>query len=173
MKTKAIKNLKEKVEAVLKDYPQSRDSDVWLTLKIWSLYYPTLISRGGFLMNFRDHIAETLGKRALVKPDNFGFAEWELYKSQTQVWKNMLDEFDNTLLKGGYVAQVEEKIVPVAMVELKNIMDLPREDNVKRIRAKFQNEEKKYLPTTLEVARQRKISEEEWRAWSKNQDKLL
>ena len=166
MKKTAIKNLKEKVEAVLKDYPKSRDSDVWLTLKIWSLYYPTLISRGGFLMNFRNHIAETLGKRAMVKPYNFGFAEWELYTSQTQVWKNMLDEFDNTLLKGGYVAQVDEKIVPVAMVELKNIMELPREDNVKRIRAKFQNEKKMYLPTSLEVARQRKISEEEWRAWS-------
>lgn len=169
MKNKAIKNLKEKVEDVLKDYPQSRDSDVWLTLKIWSLYYPTLISRGGFLMNFRNHIAETLGKRAMVKPDNFGFAEWELYKSQTQVWKNILDEFDNTLLKGGYVIlDKESKIVPVAMVELKNIMDLPREDNVKRIRAKFQNEKKMYLPTSLEVAKQRKISDEEWRAWSKS-----
>jgi hypothetical protein len=39
---------------------------------------------------------------------------------------------------------------------------LPREDNVKRIRAKIQNEEKKYLPTDPEVRRKRKISEEEW-----------
>lgn len=39
---------------------------------------------------------------------------------------------------------------------------LPREDNVKRIRAKIQNEEKKYLPTDPEVRKKRKISEEEW-----------
>lgn len=39
---------------------------------------------------------------------------------------------------------------------------LPREDNVKRIRAKIQNEEKKYLPTDPEVRKKRKISEEAW-----------
>lgn len=39
---------------------------------------------------------------------------------------------------------------------------LPREDNIKRIRATIQNEEKKFLPTDPEVRRKRKISEEEW-----------
>ena len=39
---------------------------------------------------------------------------------------------------------------------------LPREDNIKRIRAKVQNEEKKYLPTDPIVRAKRKISEEEW-----------
>lgn len=39
---------------------------------------------------------------------------------------------------------------------------LPREDNVKRIRAKIQNEEHKFLPTDPEVRKKRKISEEEW-----------
>lgn len=173
MKSKAIKNLKEKVEDVLKNYPQSRDSDVWLTLKIWSLYFPTLISRGGFLMSFRAHIADTIEKRQTIKPEPFSEAEWILYSSQSKAWQNFLAEFDEVLLKGGYVSMVEDKVVPVAMVELKNIMDLPREDNVKRIRAKIQNEEKKYLPTSLEVAKQRKINEEDWRAWSKNQEKLL
>lgn len=40
---------------------------------------------------------------------------------------------------------------------------LPREDNVKRIRAKIQNEEHKFLPTTIEVVRARKQNEDVWR----------
>lgn len=39
---------------------------------------------------------------------------------------------------------------------------LPREDNIKRIRAKIQNEENKYLPTDPNVRNKRKISEEAW-----------
>ena len=39
---------------------------------------------------------------------------------------------------------------------------LPREDNIKRIRAKIQNEENKYLPTDPNVRRKRKISEDAW-----------
>ena len=50
-----------------------------------------------------------------------------------------------------------------SMVFLSKLYDLPREDNIKRVRAKFQNELKQYLPTSLEVAKQRKINEEVWR----------
>jgi len=52
-------------------------------------------------------------------------------------------------------------------VKLKDIMLLPREDNIKRIRAIIQNEEKLFLPTSLEVAKQRKIEENDWRAYLK------
>ena len=48
-------------------------------------------------------------------------------------------------------------------VLLKNLYDLPREDNIKRIRAKFQNDEHKYLPTVEEIAVQRGILAETWR----------
>ena len=48
-------------------------------------------------------------------------------------------------------------------VRLNNIFELPREDNVKRIRAKLQNEQNKWLPTDPEVRRKRGILEEEWR----------
>ena len=41
-------------------------------------------------------------------------------------------------------------------------IDLPTEDNVKRIRAKY-NSELLYLPTSQEVAEARGIKEEEWR----------
>lgn len=49
-------------------------------------------------------------------------------------------------------------------VELRHLYDLPREDNVKRIRAKL-NEMGKYWPTREVVAKQRKINEVEWRAY--------
>lgn len=49
-------------------------------------------------------------------------------------------------------------------VLLESLYKLPREDNVKRYRAKFQNDELKYLPTIPEVAKQRGINESVWRA---------
>ena len=174
MKSKAIKNLKEKVEAVLRDYPQARDSDVWLTLKLWTLYFPNQIRRGGTLLAFRQHIVDTLAKRQKEKPENFTENEWLMYQNQSEIWPYMVKEFDYALLDGGYVKRGEdEQLVPVSMIELATVMDMPREDNIKRVRAKIQNEEKKYLPTNLEVARQRKIAEEDWKAWSRNQDPLL
>lgn len=42
---------------------------------------------------------------------------------------------------------------------------LPREDHIKRIRAKIQNEEKKWLPTSWIVAKKRKIAEADWREY--------
>lgn len=49
-----------------------------------------------------------------------------------------------------------------AVVRLKDLFDLPREDNIKRVRAKIQNEENKFLPTSIEVRKQRKINERLW-----------
>lgn len=46
-------------------------------------------------------------------------------------------------------------------VKLIDLYDLPKEDTVKRIRAKF-NSEGKYLPTDPEVIKQRKLNEIEW-----------
>ena len=42
------------------------------------------------------------------------------------------------------------------------VLSLPREDNIKRLRAKIQNEEGKYLPTNADVRKKRGISEEVW-----------
>lgn len=41
--------------------------------------------------------------------------------------------------------------------------ELPREDNVKRIRAKIQNELGEFLPTSWAVAKKRGIKEQEWK----------
>lgn len=61
------------------------------------------------------------------------------------------------------------------MIRIVDLYDLPREDNIKRIRAKFQEEaldridkgkikgdEMFYLPTSAEVAKQRKINASIW-----------
>lgn len=48
-------------------------------------------------------------------------------------------------------------------VDLKDLFDLPREDNIKRIRATFQNEKHLYIPTDQKIAEGRGINEEEWR----------
>jgi hypothetical protein len=43
---------------------------------------------------------------------------------------------------------------------------LPREDHISRIRRKIQNDRKLFLPTSEEVRRLRRISEDDWYAWS-------
>ena len=48
-------------------------------------------------------------------------------------------------------------------VALQDLYDLPREDNIKRTRAKIQNEEGKYLPTEEKILKQRKILEQKYR----------
>jgi len=48
-------------------------------------------------------------------------------------------------------------------IHLKNLFDLPREDNIKRARAYWQNTKHKFLPTDWSVAKQRKILQNEWR----------
>ena len=95
-----IKNLKKEVEYCLEKYPQARNSDIYLTLAIWTVYY----------------------KDRLVYDEN-----------------------------------------NKPMVRLEDLYDLPREDNVKRVRATIQNDDKKYPPTSLAVAKKRKWKEQEWR----------
>jgi hypothetical protein len=48
-------------------------------------------------------------------------------------------------------------------VKLQYLSELPREDNIKRIRASLQNEHHIYLPTIESVARKRKLNIDEWR----------
>lgn len=50
-------------------------------------------------------------------------------------------------------------------VRLKDLYDMPKQDDVKRIRAKIQNKENRYLPTSEKVAKQRRINEHTWRAY--------
>lgn len=61
---------------------------------------------------------------------------------------------------GQYISKDSKGRLIVALIDLYKI---PREDNVKRIRAKIQNEEGKYLPTSEEVLKQRGLNEYKWR----------
>lgn len=58
-----------------------------------------------------------------------------------------------------------KEIDGVFYVALGKLFDLPREDNIKRIRAKIQNEEKLYLPTDPAVAKKRGWLEDGWRGY--------
>lgn len=49
------------------------------------------------------------------------------------------------------------------MVDVADLFTLPREDNIKRIRAKIQNDNKEFLPTDPAVAKKRGWQEDEWR----------
>lgn len=99
---KDIQKLTEMVEAVLRDLPASRDSDITLTIEIWRRFYPEK-------------------------------------------------------LKGGLSGMPQ-------YVYLEDLFEMPREDNIKRIRAKFQNERGLYPPTTWEIAEARGMKAEQWRA---------
>lgn len=89
--------LKKMVHDTLAALPETRNSDVMLTVEIWKRYYPEMLE-------------------------------------------------DNA-----------------TSVSFKNLARLPREDHVKRHRAKIQNEKHLFLPTNWIVAKQRKINEERWR----------
>lgn len=47
-------------------------------------------------------------------------------------------------------------------VYLSDLLELPREDNIKRIRADIQNRQHRYLPTDRKILKQRKINEIFW-----------
>jgi hypothetical protein len=49
-----------------------------------------------------------------------------------------------------------------SVVHLHRLFDLPREDNIKRVRAVFQNTEHRYLPTNWDVAKKRGIERDRW-----------
>ncbi len=101
-----IKKLRGAILEILKDYPKARDSDQWLTLKLWAVYFPSKMHQE------LDEDGQPQGRK---------------------------------------------------FVYLEDIMNLPREDNVKRLRAKIQNEEGLYLPTSWAVAKKRGINEVEWK----------
>lgn len=99
MDKETIRTLKKKVEYVLENFPETRNSDIALTIKIWKDFFDSM-----------------------VHPD---------------------------AIRGDYIY-------------LDSLYILPNQDNIKRIRANF-NQEKRFLPTKWEVAKERGMLEEEWK----------
>jgi hypothetical protein len=93
--------LKNQVEYCLDQYPETRNNDIDLMIKVWTNFTP---------------INEDTGQQVKIH----------------------LSE------KGNYY------------IALKDLHWLQREDHIKRIRAKIQNEEKRFLPTNQKVADFRK-----------------
>lgn len=60
-----------------------------------------------------------------------------------------------------YLKQMDGKVY----VNLAYLFELPREDNIKRIRAKIQNDLKEFLPTDPAIAKKRGWKEDEWREY--------
>ena len=50
-----------------------------------------------------------------------------------------------------------------SIIRLWDIQEMPREDNIKRVRAQIQNEEARFLPTLPDVAKKRGILEDVWK----------
>lgn len=60
-----------------------------------------------------------------------------------------------------YMRNIDGKIY----VNVADLFTLPREDNIKRIRAKIQNVQKEFLPTDPAIAKKRGWAEDEWRGY--------
>jgi hypothetical protein len=74
----------------------------------------------------------------------------ETRNSDIQLMIQLWMDFYPELLSGRYVF-------------LDNLFDLPREDNIKRIRAQFQNTKRVFLPTSTEVCIERFKLSKEWK----------
>lgn len=92
-------------------------------------------------------------------------------KIETQVLY-CLDKYENARNSDAYLTNAvwvhfyKEFLVQVNgewMLPLKNNGSVASRDDIKRWRARIQNEEKKFVPTNKKVALQRKWKEEEWR----------
>ena len=101
-----IRALKDKVEFVLENYPESRNSDKLLTVILWKEFYPQYINR--------------------VTIDN--------------------------------ISKFSERVI-----KLSDILFLPSQDGIKRVRAHIQNHQRRYPPTSSKVAKERGWQEHIWR----------
>lgn len=99
------KTLESQVRYILYTNPETRNSDIDLTIGIWVKFYSKYVSEE---INFKN---------------------------------------EN----------------PELSIYLKDLKNLPREDNIKRIRANIQNVHKEFLPTVAKVAEQRKINQDFWK----------
>ena len=62
-----------------------------------------------------------------------------------------------------YAKYVKRGSTGLLGILLKDVLYLPSQDGIKRVRAHFQNVEKKYPPTSFEIAKTRGWREIEWR----------
>jgi len=97
-----LKNiLFQRVQSILGMFPETRNSDIKLTQKLWSYYFPQ------FMVN---------------NPNG-------------------------------------------EMIFIRDLFELPSQDDIKRIRAKIQNEQRRYLPTDIKIMIKRAKNSKEWKTF--------
>lgn len=55
------------------------------------------------------------------------------------------------------------EMTPNGCIDLEDIMELPSQDGIKRLRATIQNDERRYPPTDQKIAEERGWLEDEWK----------
>lgn len=98
--------------------------------------------------NLKDKVLQGLEKCPEARDNDIKLLNW--------IWLNYYSDCISKNEQGEYV------------VRLIDLYRLPREDNVKRVRAFYQNNQGKFLPTSEEVRKQRRIGEQEWRIYLSN-----
>ena len=66
-----------------------------------------------------------------------------------------------------------ERSSELLSMSLNDIKKLPAFETVKRVRAKIQNKEKLFLPSSAAVRHRRRIREEDFRAWASGKQKYF
>lgn len=98
--------------------------------------------------NLKDKVLQGLAQCPEARDDDIKLTNW--------IWLNYYSDHISKNEQGEYV------------VRLIDLYRLPREDNIKRVRAHIQNIEHSYLPTSEAVRKQRRIGEQEWRIYLAN-----
>ncbi len=98
--------------------------------------------------NLKDKVLDGLEKCPEARDNDIKLLNW--------IWLNYYADHISKNEQGEYV------------VRLIDLYKLPREDACKRIRAHIQNVEHRFLPTSEEVRKKRKIGEQEWRIYLAN-----
>jgi len=62
-----------------------------------------------------------------------------------------------------FAGYIKKDIASQSYVLIKDLMELPNQDAIGRVRQKIQNDLKKYPPTDIKVARARRMNIDEWR----------
>lgn len=62
-----------------------------------------------------------------------------------------------------FPGKIDEDANGDAFIRLKDLKEMPTMENIRRSRQIIQNDDRKYLPTDPEVARERGMKEKDWR----------
>lgn len=104
----------------------------------------------------------------VVKIDSSSKKMWQLTQQILVILEKIPDTRNDDVLltteiwKEFYGDMIYDLKTDSPFIFLSELWKLPREDHIKRIRAKIQNVDKRFLPTSWEVAKKRQINQWVW-----------